>query len=108
MQLTHPELLALAASARQLMTADGSVTEGEFDIVSGFAPRLGLTDEQWRAVWDEAVRAVEEPAEAAGRVSRPEAREVIYELLYGLATDGSITDPEWDLLEWIDEVWRAG
>ena len=107
MPLTKPELLALAASARTMMTADGAITEGEFDIVSRFAPRLGLTNAKWEAVWDEAVRTI--PAtramEAAVQVTRREAREQIYALLYELATDGAIADPEWDLLEWLDRNW---
>ncbi len=105
MPLTHPELLALATAARHLMTADGALDDEEFEAVAGFAAKLDLTPGQWEAVWDEAVRAGADPVAAAGSVERTEAREQIYELLYGLAMEGTIVDPEWDLLEWIDEVW---
>lgn len=109
--LTREELIALAASARVMMMADGSITEGESDIVARFAPRLELTNEDWSGVWDEAQRrlpTIETVQTAVGSLRRREARELVYELLYELATDGSISDPEWDLLEWLDATWLAG
>lgn len=104
MPLEDAELQALAASARALMMADAKVTEPEMDRVARFASELGLTDAQWAEVWDAAVRA--DARAAAASVTRPAARERIYELLYGLASEGDVVDPEWDLLEWLDEVWR--
>lgn len=103
-QMSEEEHRALAASARELMMADARVTAPEVDRVSRFAAELGLTDAQWSAVWDDAVRL--DARAAAAAVTRAEARERIYELLYALAMEGDIVDPEWDLLEWLDEVWR--
>ncbi|MGE3636796.1 MAG: hypothetical protein AB7P00_43235, partial [Sandaracinaceae bacterium] len=56
--LTHDELLALAASLRVMMRADGAVTETEIEIVSNFANRLGVTEAKWEIIWDEAIRSI--------------------------------------------------
>jgi len=108
--LNHQEMVALAGSARLMMVADGEISEGELQIAASFAAKLGLTDLQWSQIWDEAIRTLpddESVTEAVGALTRPAARELSYELLYELATDGTIVDPEWDLLEWLDETWRA-
>lgn len=107
--LTHAEMIALAGSARLMMIADGEVSEGELRIVSSFAARLGLTEQEWQTIWNQAIHTLpddESVTAAVGALTRPVAREIAYELLYELATDGSIVDPEWDLLEWLDEHWR--
>jgi len=107
--LNHREMVALAGSARVMMMADGEVSEGELQIAASFAARLGLTDVEWARIWDEAIRVLPDDdsvTEAVGALTRPVAREVAYELLYELATDGTIVDPEWDILEWLDETWR--
>ncbi len=107
--LTHTEMVALAASARVMMMADGEISRGEMDRVARFAAGLGLTAEQWSAIWDEAVRTLPtaKAIAAAAALQRTEAREVVYEMLYELATDGSIADPEWDILEWLDDAWMS-
>jgi len=109
MQLTKDELLALAASARVLMEADGEISEGETELARAMGAHLGVDDLRWERIWDEAIRTIPDRAalDAIAAVTRPAAREVIYEQLYVLATDGTIVDPEWDILEWLDEVWRA-
>jgi hypothetical protein len=109
MQLTQEELLALAASARVLMGADGELSEGETELARNMGAELGVDDVRWERLWDEAIRTIPDRAalNAVAEVTRTSARELIYERLYVLATDGTIVDPEWDILEWLDEVWRA-
>jgi len=109
MQLTHEELLALAASARVLMEADGEISEGETEHARNMGAELGVDDLRWERIRDEARRTIPDRAAltAIAEVTRPRARELIYEQLYVLATDGTIVDPEWDILEWLDDVWRA-
>lgn len=109
MQLTHDELLALAASARVLMEADGEISEGETELARNMGAELGVDDLRWEKLWDEAIRTIpdREALTRVAAVTRTVARELIYEQLYILATDGTIVDPEWDILEWLDEVWRA-
>jgi len=108
--LTRQELVVLAAAVREMMRADGKISEGEADIAADLARRLELAEPEWEAIWQEASRTlpnVKATMEAAAReLSRPGTRELVYELLYELATDGSIVDSEWDLLEWLDEAWR--
>ena len=109
MDLTREELIVLAASARVIMMADGEISEGEIEIIEGFAGKLGLTDEDWQGLWDEAVRTLPstKAVAAAAALQRTEAREIVYELLHELATDGTIVDSEWDILEWLDETWMS-
>ena len=109
MQLTHDELLALAASARVLMEADGEISEGETELARNMGAALGVDDVRWEKLWDEAIRTIpdREALTRVAAVTRAVAREQIYEQLYVLATDGTIVDPEWDILEWLDQVWLA-
>ena len=108
-KLTHEELVALAGSARVMVFADGELSEGEVAIIERMGEALGLDDIRWRAIWQEARETFADRSalEAAAAVARPEAQEIIYEQLYVLATDGTIVDAEWDILEWLDETWRA-
>ena len=107
--LSREELLALAGCARLVMLADGEISDGEIALVEQMGEELGLDDIRWRGIWDEARETLKDKAalEAVAAVTRPEAQEVIYERLYVLATDGDIVDSEWDILEWLDETWRA-
>jgi hypothetical protein len=108
--LTRPELLVLAAAVREMIQADGTVTETEAGMASDLARRLSLDEDGWAAIWAEATRTLPDQnavmQAAARELHRAPARELIYELLYEIATDGTIVDSEWDLLEWLDETWR--
>ena len=107
--LSREELLLLAAAVREMIKADGTVSDSEADAAAALARRLGLDNQTWNALWDEASRElpnVDAVMHAAAELRRNDAREIVYELLYEIATDGSIVDSEWDLLEWLDETWR--
>lgn len=108
--LTREEMIVLAAAVREMIKADGTISDGEADAAADLARRLGLDARSWDSIWSEAMRTlpnVDAVIHAAARdLSRSDAREVVYELLYEIATDGSIVDSEWDLLEWLDETWR--
>ncbi len=109
-ELTREELLVLAAAVREMIKADGTITETKSRMAADLARRLSLDEDGWEAIWQEATRtlpSVDSVMEAAARsLHRIDARELIYELLYEIATDGTIVDSEWDLLEWLDETWR--
>lgn len=107
--LTHEELLALAGSARLMMMADGEISDGELEVIQRMGAEFGIDDLRWRTIWKEARSTLPDRAalEAAAAITRPEAQQLIYEQLYVLATDGDIVDSEWDILEWLDETWRA-
>jgi membrane protein DedA with SNARE-associated domain len=107
--LSRDELIVLAAAAREIMRADGEVSEGESEIVSSLGRRFGLGIDEWNALWAEAARRLPSLARvkgAAEAIRSLEAREAVYVALYEVATDGTIVDAEWDLLEWLDEAWR--
>ena len=125
LELTHDELIALAGVLRVMMMADREVSDEESAIATGIGDRLAeipgdgaayrgramgrrLGSKGWATFWREAITML--PNEAAVRravasVKRVEAQEIIYELLYELASAGTIVDPEWDLLEWLDQSW---
>jgi hypothetical protein len=107
--LTRAEMVVLAGALREMIRIDGDVSEAELQSAVAVADRLGLTTQEWDAIWGEAVRAlpnVEAVKNAAGDLHRVEARELVYELLHEVATHDEIVDSEWDLLEWLDEMWR--
>lgn len=106
--LSRDEMVLLAGALRVMMMSDGelSVEEGEF--VTELGARMGFAPAGWELVWTEASRAypsADEVREGLTAVERTGAREVIYECLYQLAEQDEIVDPEWDLLEWLDEAW---
>jgi len=107
--LTRAEMIVLAGAVREMMKADGTVSDAEIETADALAPRLGLPHAEWQSIWDEAVRElsnVEAVKAAAAELHRQDAREAVYELLHEVATHDDIVDSEWDLLEWLDEMWR--
>lgn len=107
--LTTSEMIVLAGAVREMMKADGTVTDAELQTAGSLAPRLGLPAEQWESLWSQAMRDLpnfDAVKAAAGALHRQEARELVYEILHEVATHDEIVDSEWDLLEWLDEMWR--
>lgn len=102
-------MVVLAGVLREMIRIDGDVSEAELESAVSVAERLGLTTTEWDAIWSDAVRQlpnVDAVKEAAGGLHRDEARELVYEVLHEVATHDEIVDSEWDLLEWLDEMWR--
>lgn len=109
MTLSRDEQILLAALARLVMIADRDLSEAEARHAADLARRLELAPSEWEGVWDEACRALPSATAAlaaAEQLERVEAREAIYELVYQLASEATIVDDEWDLLEALDERWR--
>lgn len=108
-RLTRPEIVVLAACLRELVAADGRLSEEELEALAQVPQRLGITDADWDGMWDEAMRTFpnyEAAQEATAGLTRVAARELVYELLYIVAAEDCIVDDEWDLLEWLDEEWQ--
>ena len=108
--LTHDELVVLAALLRELIRTDGEISEEEIEGLDVVANRLGLVDTRWKRIWSQASRelpSLDSVKAAAVLLERAAAREFVYELLHHVASADEIVDPEWDLLEWIDEAWQA-
>lgn len=108
--LSNAELIVLAGLLRLMMMADHVVTSEELSSVDRIGRTLGLTDEGWSEIWEQAAEElsdVDDVRTAAASLARPAAREAVYEMLYKLADSDSIADAEWDLLEWLDETWLS-
>ena len=108
--LTHDELVTLAALLRELIRTDGEISEEELQGLDVVSNRLGLTETRWKRVWGQASRELpnlESTKAAAALLERAPARELVYELLHNVASADDIVDPEWDLLEWLDEEWQS-
>lgn len=107
-KLTRDEVVLLAGALRLMMMADGEVSAEEGEFVAALGTRLGYAARGWELVWTDASRiypSTQLVEEALAAVERPAARETIYTVLYELAEEDAIVDPEWDLLEWLDETW---
>jgi hypothetical protein len=135
--LTDDELLAFAGLARLLIQADGKFSQDEADVLEDFAEELfGGTAEDGKPTLaadgprggdetddDEGPRrspvfdliergAAALPDEAAVRraaqgVTRQEARELIFDVLYEVAACDVISRSEWPLLEWLMAEWNV-
>ena len=108
--LTPDELVILAALLRELIRTDGEISEEEIQGLDVVATRLGLPEARWQRVWTRAsteLPNLEATKAAAARLERAAAREFVYELLHNVASADDIVDPEWDLLEWLDEEWQS-
>jgi uncharacterized tellurite resistance protein B-like protein len=108
--LNPDELVVLAGALREMMKADGVVSDGELKKVASIARRLGIGEREWAGYWDTAIRTLpnlDAVMTRARDLERAEAREALYELLYEIAQDETIVDAEWDILEWLDEAWRS-
>lgn len=107
--LTHNEMIVLAGAVREMMKADGTVSDAEVETADALAGRLALPHGEWVKIWDEAARELpnlDAVKASAGGLHRQEARDLVYEILHEVATHDDIVDSEWDLLEWLDEMWR--
>ncbi|MBX3260085.1 MAG: hypothetical protein KIS78_04750 [Labilithrix sp.] len=128
LSLTDDELLAFGGLARLLVRADGSFTEDEavaledafLDLFSTSAEAQGpyrtapiesrpealpvdlqeLLERAGAALPDEAAVLA-----AARRVTRHEAREAIFGVLYVIAASDVITSSEWSILDWLTKEW---
>ena len=109
--LDEAELVILAAVMREVMRSDGEISEGESNIAAQVPHRVGHTEDAWETAWNRASRELpgwDAALRAAGTLERQVARELVYELAYGLARDGTIVDAEWDFLEALDAELTGG
>lgn len=129
-RLTNEELAAFAGIVRCLVRLDGKFTEAEAAAIDdvandllasapGNAPyreepedtrKRGVQSsaELW-ALIDRAGEDLEDDAAVrrlAVGVTRPEARELIYEALFAVAASDVIEKEEWPLLDWLAKEWK--
>ena len=105
-QMTDSEKQAVGALVRVLVGVDGEYSAAEVSGLQKTAEYLG-EDEFWKQVNDSGRRELDQAAldELAGAVERPEAREAIYGVLFGIAAAGTVVSDEGKLLDWLAETW---
>lgn len=103
--LSQPEQIVLLALLGLMARMDGSVSSDELDLLEQIADEIG--PERFEAARDAAASLADGAAilRAAGSVERPEAREVIFELVYGVAVRDTIAPSEAALLNELAAAW---
>lgn len=104
--LSQPEQVVLLALVGLMARMDGSVSQEELELLERIADELG--DERFEAARDSAAALVDNAAilDAAGKVERDEAREVIFELVYDIAVRDTIAESEAALLNELAKLWK--
>ncbi|MBN8609433.1 MAG: TerB family tellurite resistance protein [Deltaproteobacteria bacterium] len=105
--LTADEKLVLGALIRLMVRADGRFTEEEEQRIQEIGADVGSAEELWRAVSESAQRYTSEAATktAIPSVTRPEARTMIFDVLFGVATADTIAPGEQAILDSLREAW---
>ncbi len=104
--MVDAEKQALAALVRIMVGVDGEYSPAEVAGLAKTAEYLG-EDEFWELINDVGHHHLDEEV-LAGRaraVERPEAREAIYGILFGIAAAGTVAGDEGKLLDWLAETW---
>jgi hypothetical protein len=104
-ELSEAEQIVLLALVGLTARLDGNVSEIEVAWIDRISEHIGR--DRFEAVRDAAAKFADPDAilEAAGGVTRPEAREVIYELVYDMASSDTIAERESDLLSRLAKLW---
>jgi hypothetical protein len=103
--LSQPEQVVLLALLGLMARADGSVSQDELELLEQIADEIG--EKRFEAARDAAAALSDGNAilAAAAEVSRPEAREVVFELVYGIAVGDTIAENEAALLNQLAKLW---
>ena len=103
--LSQPEQVVLLALVGLMARMDGSVSQDELELLEQIADEIG--EKRFEAARD-AAAALDDGAailRAAQGVERPEAREIIYELVYGIAVRDTIATSESAMLNELATLW---
>jgi hypothetical protein len=103
-ELEHHETVVLLALLGVVARMDGQASSDEVELIA----RIGaeIDPASFEATAAEAARLEGAQLRAAvDGVTRPEAREVIYELLYDMAIKETIDEHEAELLDWLADAW---
>jgi hypothetical protein len=105
-ELEMHEQVALVALLGLLARLDSQASSGELELLKRVASEIGL--DRFEQVANEAAELPDGQAilDAAVTVTRPEAREIIYELVYDMAINETVVEEEDKLLEHLATVWQ--
>lgn len=104
-ELEHDEKVALVALLGLMARLDGSASRDEITLLTRVIRELG-EDAYEEVAADAAALDDDGVRQAARDVTRPEAREVLYELLYDMALHESVVEREAELLAWLRTEWQ--
>lgn len=104
-ELSQEEQVVLLSLLGLMARMDGSVSQDELALLEQIADEVG--EKRFEAARDAAAALADGAAilRAAGQVERPEAREVIFELVYGIALRDTIAASEGALLNELAKLW---
>jgi uncharacterized tellurite resistance protein B-like protein len=104
--LTSNEKLALIALLKRFVSEDGEVSEDEVDAIGSVAAALG--DEEYRRLVDEAdkrLRGDEELRAFLDSITRQDARETIYGIVFEAAAGQALQGLEPEMLDQLADAW---
>jgi hypothetical protein len=103
--LSQPEQVVLLALVGLMARMDGSVSQDELELLEQIADEIG--PERFEASRDAAAALDDSAAilQAAKGVDSAEAREVIFELVYGIAVRDTIAQSEAAMLNELAALW---
>lgn len=103
--LSQPEQVVLLSLVGLMARMDGSVSQEELDLLEQIADEIGA--KRFEAARDAAANLSDGAAilRAASSIDRQEAREVIFELVYGIAVRDTIAESEAAMLNELATVW---
>jgi hypothetical protein len=104
--LSQSEQVVLLALVGLMARVDGNVSQDELELLERIADEIGET--RFEAARDAAAALVDNAAilREARQVERPEAREIIFELVYDIAVRDTIAESEGALLNELAALWK--
>jgi len=105
-ELTGDEKLALVALLKRFVAEDGEVSEDEVDAVGSIAAALG--EEEYRRLVDAADERLQEDEALRAfleSITRQDARETIYGIVFEAAVGEALQGLEPEMLDWLAETW---
>jgi uncharacterized tellurite resistance protein B-like protein len=104
--LTSDEKLALVALLKRFVSEDGEVSEDEVDAIASVSAALGA--DEYRRLVDEAdarLASDEDMRTFLASITRQEARETIFEIVFEAAAGEALQGLEPEMLDWLAETW---
>jgi hypothetical protein len=104
-ELSQPEQVVLLSLVGLMARMDGSVSQEELELLEQIADEIG--EKRFEAARDAAANLADGAAilAAAQNVERVEAREIIFELVYGIAVRDTIAESEAAMLNELATLW---